>query len=43
MPCLFALAKTSKKFFLGKTTDTRNKPDKKLKEWKSLGKTATYK
>jgi hypothetical protein len=43
MPCLLALAKTSKKFLLGKTTGTRNKPGKKPKEWKPLGKTATYK
>jgi hypothetical protein len=32
MPCLLALAKTSKKFLLGKTTSTRNKPNKKPKE-----------
>jgi hypothetical protein len=43
MPCLLALAKTSKKFFLGKTTSIRNKPSKKPKKWKPLGKTATYK
>jgi hypothetical protein len=43
MPCLFALAKTSKKFLLGKTTSIRNKPGKKPKEWKPLSKTATYK
>jgi hypothetical protein len=43
MPRLLASAKTSKKFLLGKTTGTRNKPGKKPKEWKPLGKTATYK
>jgi hypothetical protein len=43
MPCLLASAKTSKKFLLGKTTGIRNKPGKKPKEWKPLGKTATYK
>jgi hypothetical protein len=43
MPCLLALAKTSKKFLLGKTTSTHNKPGKKLKKWKPLSKTATYK
>jgi hypothetical protein len=43
MPCLLALAKTSKKFFLGKTTDIYNKPGKKPKEWKPFGKTVTYK
>jgi hypothetical protein len=43
MPQLLASAKKSKKSLLGKTTSTRNNPDKKQKEWKSLGKTATYK
>jgi hypothetical protein len=43
MPCLLALAKKSKQLFLGKTTGTRNKPSKKPKDWKPLGKTATYK
>jgi hypothetical protein len=32
MPCLLALAKTSKKFLLGKIIGTRNKPGKKPKE-----------
>jgi hypothetical protein len=43
MPCLLTSAKTSKKFLLRKTTNTRNKPGKKLKERKPLNKTATYK
>ena len=43
MPRLLALAKKSKKPLLGKTTGTRNNPGKKPKEWKPLGKTATYK
>jgi hypothetical protein len=43
MPWLLALAKKSKKSLLGKTTSTHNNPGKKQKEWKSLGKTATYK
>jgi hypothetical protein len=43
MPCLLALAKKSKQSLLGKTTGTRNKPSKKPKDWKPLGKTATYK
>jgi hypothetical protein len=37
------LAKKSKKSLLEKTISTHNNPDKKQKEWKSLGKTATYK
>ncbi len=43
MPRLLASAKKSKKPLLGKTTGTRNKAGKKPKEWKPLGKTATYK
>jgi hypothetical protein len=43
MPWLLALAKKSKKSFLGKTTGTHNNSSKKQKEWKSLSKTATYK
>jgi hypothetical protein len=43
MPCLLASAKKSKQSLLGKTTNTRNKPSKKLKDWKPLSKTATYK
>ena len=43
MPRLLASAKTSKKSLLGKTAGTRKNPGKKPKEWKPLGKTATYK
>jgi hypothetical protein len=43
MPCLLALAKKSKQSLLGKTTGTRNKPNKNQKDWKPLSKTATYK
>jgi hypothetical protein len=43
MPRLLASAKTNKKSLLGKTTGIRNKLGKKPKEWKPLGKTATYK
>jgi len=43
MPRLLASAKKAKKPLLGRTTGTRGKPDKKPKEWKSIGKTATYK
>ena len=43
MPCLLASAKKSKQSLFGKTTGTHNKPSKKPKDWKPLGKTATYK
>jgi hypothetical protein len=43
MPCLLVSAKKAKKPLLGFTTDIRKKPGKKPKEWKPLGKTATYK
>lgn len=43
MPRLLASAKKAKKPLLGLTTGTRKKPGKKPKEWKPLGKTATYK
>jgi hypothetical protein len=43
MPRLLASAKKSKKPLLGNTSGTRNKAGKKPKEWKPLGKTATYK
>jgi hypothetical protein len=43
MPCLLASVKKTKKPLLGFTISIRKKPDKKPKEWKPLGKTATYK
>jgi hypothetical protein len=43
MPCLLASAKKVKKPFLEFTTGIHKKPNKKPKEWKPLGKTATYK
>jgi hypothetical protein len=43
MPRLLASAKKAKKPLLGLTTGTRKKPGKKPREWKPLGKTATYK
>ncbi|PVH67548.1 hypothetical protein DL98DRAFT_443298 [Cadophora sp. DSE1049] len=43
MPRLLASVKKSKKLLLGKTTGTRNKLGKKLKDWRPFGKTATYK
>jgi hypothetical protein len=43
MPRLLASIKKAKKPLLGFTTDIRKKPGKKPKEWKPLGKTATYK
>ena len=43
MPRLLTSAKKSKKPLLSKTTGTRNKAGKKLKDQKPLSKTATYK
>jgi len=43
MPRLLASTKKSKKPLLGNTTGTRNKPGKKPKQWKPLGKIAMYK
>jgi hypothetical protein len=43
MPRLLTSAKKAKKPLLGNTTGTRKKTGKKPKEWKPLGKTATYK
>ena len=43
MPRLLATAKKNKKPLLSNTTGIRNKPSKKPKEQKPLGKIATYK
>ena len=43
MPRLLASAKKAKKPLIRYTTSTRKNPGKKPKEWKPLGKIATYK
>ena len=43
MPRLLASAIKARKPLLGSTTNTRKNLGKKPKEWKPLGKTATYK